>query len=82
MHNQVKSTKNKKTSIFFICFSEDLKRPGINFIKILRAAFSLADLKSAKKTENLTVFFVILGSGHVKASRRTLMKLTPDGMFE
>jgi len=56
--------------------------PGVNFIKIPRAAFALADLKSAKKTENLTVFFVILGSGRVKASRRTLMKVTPDGMFE
>jgi len=33
--------------------------------------------KSAKKTDNLTVFFPLSGSGLVKAARRTLIKLTP-----
>ena len=30
-----------------------------------------------KKLHNLTVFFVLLGSVHVKAARKMLMKLTP-----
>ncbi len=51
--------------------------PGVNFINILRAAFLSADPESAKKTDNLTVFFVLLGSASVKAASRTLMKLTP-----
>jgi hypothetical protein len=30
-----------------------------------------------KKTDNLTVFFALLGSAHLKADLRMLMKLTP-----
>jgi len=51
--------------------------PGVNFINILPAAFSLADPKSVKRTVNLTVFFVFLGSALSKAARRMLMTLTP-----
>ncbi len=29
-------------------------------------------------TDDLTVIFAILGSTHVKAARKTLMKLSPD----
>jgi len=36
--------------------------PGVNFINILRAAFVRPDPESAKKTDNLTVFFALLGS--------------------
>jgi len=32
------------------------KYPGVNFIDVLRAAFTCADPKSAKNTDNLTVF--------------------------
>ena len=35
-----------------------------------------ADPKSAIKLLNLTIFLALLGSGHVKAARRTLVKLT------
>jgi len=35
-----------------------------------------------KKTDNLTVFFALLGSVRVKAWRKTLMKLTPDVCVE
>jgi len=35
--------------------------------------------KSAKKTNNLTVFFAHLGSGHLKVAPLMLMKLTPGG---
>jgi hypothetical protein len=50
---------------------------GVNFIKVLRAAFAGANPKSAKKADNLTVFFALLGSACVKAACKTLMKLTP-----
>jgi hypothetical protein len=46
----------------------------------MHPAFILADPKSAKKTDNLTVFFAPLGSAHLKAARRTLMKFTLDGV--
>jgi len=36
------------------------------------AAFGRADPKSAKKTDNLTVFFMILGSAHVKDAHRMM----------
>jgi hypothetical protein len=36
-----------------------------------------ADPKRAKKTDNLTEFFMLLGSARVKAACRILMKLTP-----
>jgi len=48
--------------------------PGVNFTNVLRAAFTRADPKSAKKLLNLTVFFALLGSACVKAACRTLMK--------
>jgi len=43
--------------------------PGVNINNILHAAFMGADPKSTKKTDNLTAFFVLLGSAHVKAER-------------
>jgi hypothetical protein len=50
---------------------------GVVFINVLREAFAHSDLKSAKKPDNLTVFFALLGSASVEAACRTLMKLTP-----
>ena len=50
---------------------------GVNFTNILCAAFTRKDTKSAKKQLELTVFFVLLGSAHVKAGCRMLVKLTP-----
>ncbi len=56
-----------------------LSSSGVNFIKVLRAAFARADHESTKKTDNLSVFFVHYRSAPVKAARRTLIKLlTPD----
>jgi len=46
----------------------------VNFINILRVAFTCADPESAKKT----VFFTLLGSAYAKAECRMLMKLTPS----
>jgi len=50
---------------------------GVNFIKVVRAAFMHSDPKSTKKT-SLRCLFALLGSVHAKAARRTLMKLTHD----
>jgi len=50
----------------------------INFTNVLRNAFTRADPKSAKKADGLTVFFALLGSVHVQAVRKMLMKLTSD----
>ena len=55
-----------------------LGQSGVNFINVLRAAFALEDPKSAKKTVKLSSFIALLGSGRVKAARRTLVRLTPD----
>jgi len=52
------------------------QRPRANFINLLRAAFACTDLKNAKKTVKLSVFFALLGSAHTKAACRTLMELT------
>jgi len=50
----------------------------VNFTNILQVAFACADPESAKKkTENVTVFFALLGSAPLKAAHKMLMKLTP-----
>jgi len=51
--------------------------PRVNFTNILGTAFTPTDPKSAKKTDGLTVFFVLLGSVLVKAMCEMLVKLTP-----
>jgi len=43
-----------------------------------RTSFTRVDLKSKKITDDLTGFFALLGSRCVNASRKMLMKLTPD----
>jgi len=52
-------------------------RPGVNVINVLRAAFTLADPKSTKKTVKSSSFFALSGSVSVKAAHKMLMKLTP-----
>jgi len=52
--------------------------PGVNFVNFLLAAFMHADPKFAKKTGNMSVFFVLLGSSCIKSDHRMLVKLTPD----
>jgi hypothetical protein len=46
----------------------------VSFINVLQAAFTLEDPKSAKKTDNLAVFFALLGSARKKAARKMLVK--------
>jgi len=50
---------------------------GINFINFLQAFIALADPENMKKSDNLAVFFVLLGSAHVKAACKMLMTMTP-----
>ncbi len=40
------------------------------------------DPKSAKKTDNLSVFFELSESAHVKAARRRLIKFYSFGIYE
>jgi len=53
-------------------------RPGVNFTIILLQAFTSTDPKSAKKTDNLTVFFALLVSALINALSITLVKLIPE----
>jgi len=61
-------------SIFHIFFAKT--HLGVDFTNILRAAFTCADPKSAKKTVKLNSFIALLVSAHVKAACKTLVKLT------
>jgi len=49
--------------------------PGVDYTNILCATFTLADPKSAKKTDGLNVFFELLGSARIKALPKMLVKL-------
>ena len=51
--------------------------PGLNFINILRTAFTLVDPQSIKIQLSHQCLFMLLGFTSVKAVRRTLMKLSP-----
>ncbi len=51
--------------------------PGLNFTNIFKLSFYARRSRKRKKTDDLTVFFMLLGSVSVKAVRRTLMKLSP-----
>ncbi len=43
------------------------KQSVVNFTNTLRAAFTRADLNSEKKSEDVNLFFAVLGSACVKA---------------
>ena len=50
--------------------------PGLNFINVLRTAFTHVDPESVRIQSNPQYLFTLLGSTCAKAVRRTLMKLT------
>ncbi len=52
--------------------------PRVIFTNILCAAFTSSDPKNAKMTFKSSVLFALLGSARVKASRKMLVKSTPD----
>jgi len=62
----------------YLLKAENGMETGLNFINVLCAAFTSAYPISIKKTVKLSIFFTLLGSTNVKASRITLAKLTPD----
>ncbi len=49
--------------------------PGVNFNNYLLAVFTPRDPKSEKKTDILTVFFVLLGSALVKATCKNINEI-------
>ncbi len=50
-----------------LCKSKQLQRPSVNFANVLHKAFTLIDPGSINKIDNLTFFFMHLGSERVKA---------------
>jgi len=64
-------------SLLLLMVKAELPNPGVNFINVLLKAFILVDPKSIKMTVKLSIFFTHLGSAHIKASCKTLMKLIP-----
>jgi len=67
------------TPIFLIlCYNCHLYLPSVNYINVLREAFTLVDCKIVKKIDNLTVIYMHLGSVRKNATRKMLMKLSPD----
>jgi len=50
---------------------------GLNFINVLRSAFTHVDPESVRIQSNPQYLFMLLGSTCAKAARRMLMKLTP-----
>jgi hypothetical protein len=53
--------------------------PEVNFTNVSRAAFTGADLISAKRQSSHQCLFVLLGSASLKAAHKTLVKSTPGG---
>jgi len=51
---------------------------GLNFINVLRTAFTRLDPESVIIQSNPQYLFMHLGSTCAKAVRRTLVKLTPE----
>ncbi len=51
--------------------------PGYNFINVFCTVFTIPDPKCIKMTVKLSIFYTLLGSTSVKASRKMLVKLTP-----
>jgi len=51
--------------------------PGLNFINVLRRAFTLVGPKSVRFQSSGQYLFTLLGSMCSKAAHRTMMKLTP-----
>ncbi len=54
-----------------------LYKAGVNFTNIFTLSFYARRSQKHKKTDDLTVFFTLLGPASIKAIHRTLMKLSP-----
>jgi len=51
---------------------------GVNFTYFLQAAFTHKDPKSIKIQSSCQYLFALLGSAHVEASHKMLVKLIPE----
>ena len=71
-------SKQDQGSISSTFFCATFMYVGVNFINVFRAAFMHADPKSVKRHWWLNWNVTLSGIWQVKASRRTLMKLTPS----
>jgi len=61
--------------LFVLCANGLVKLTlGVDFTNILRTAFTFEDPNSAKKTDRLTVYFVLWVSGCIKAAHKMLVK--------
>jgi len=63
--------------IHFVKYRELFSQAWVDFINILRAAFTCPDLNSTNNTVKQSVFFALLGSARVKAVHKMLVKSTP-----
>jgi len=83
----LKSTKGENVNLskiqgLFVIYCYPMTgKPGVNFINVLRAAFTLSDPKSVKTYWWLNWTVTLLGSACIKAAHRMLMKLTPGVNF-
>ncbi len=55
-----------------------VQKTGLDFINVLRTAFTPVVPQSVRTQSSCQYLFTLLGPTSVKAVRRTLMKLTPD----
>ena len=55
--------------------------PGLNFINVLCTAFTLEEPKSIKKTDNSSVFFMLLGSTSLKAKCKYVAEIDSRAQF-
>jgi len=67
-----KSKKTVRSTVFLAHL-----RSGVHFIKVLQAAFAHANPKSAKKTDNLTVFFCAFGICRHKSCLLNIGEIDP-----
>ncbi len=65
----------------FPCRWDGRRWPAVNFINILRAAFTPLAPKSVRIQSSCQYLFTLLGPTGAKAARRTMMKLTPAVNF-
>ncbi len=57
------------------------RKTGLNFINVLRTAFTLVDSRSVWKTVKSSVYFMFLGSTSLKTAFKSLVKLTLELNF-
>jgi len=80
----ISKTRLFSKHIFNFCWnfsSEKSSSSGLDFINVLRTAFTPVVPQSVRAQSSCQYLFTLLGPTSVKAVRRTLMKLTPEIHF-